>query len=186
MALRVVIPAKPFVEAKGRLASALNPAQRVQLAERMFRHVLGVAVSCFGAANVLVVSRSEEILAIMRGKGGTAVPERDPSDLNSALSQAVLAAGVSNVLVVAGDLPLLGQDDLAEMVRHECTIAPDRHECGTNALLWPAALPFAFGEGSLARHREIAVGAGLVPVTLRRRGLSHDVDVPADLDGLAL
>ena len=142
MGLRVIIPVKPFAEAKQRLAPVLNPAQRAQLAERMFRHVFGVAVSCFGAANVLVVSRSEDVLAMARNEAGIAVPEDNRCDLNSALSRGVLAAAASRVLVVASDLPVLGCDDLAEMARGECAIAPDRRQRGTNALLWPAHLPF--------------------------------------------
>ena len=153
MDLYIIIPVKPFAEAKQRLASILNPLQRAQLAERMFRHVFGVAVSGFGAANVLVVSRSHDVLAITRSEGGHAVPESDPPDLNSALSQAVRAAGVSRVLVVASDLPLLDGDDLTEMTRNECAIAPDRHERGTNALLWPSSLSFACRASSYpSRH----------------------------------
>jgi len=182
--MRVIVPVKPFADAKRRLSPVLNPAQRATLAERMFRHVLGVAVSCFGAANVLVVSRSEDVLATAQTEGAVAVAEDNPSGLNSAVSQAVRAAAVLRVLVVASDLPVLGCDDLAEMARGECTIAPDHHRRGTNALLWPAHLPFAFGENSFTRHRAIAEGAGLVPTILVRRGLAYDIDVPEDLNSL--
>lgn len=184
MDFRVIIPVKPFAEAKQRLSPVLDSERRAQLAERMFSHVFDAAVSRFGAANVLVVSRSEDVLAIARIEGGAAVQERAPSDLNSALSQAVLAAAVPRVLVLASDLPLLSEDDLAEITRYECAIAPDRHGRGTNALLWPARLPTAFGENSFARHREIAETAGLAPVLIVRRGLAHDVDVPDDLDSV--
>src|SRR5438045_8156999 len=114
MGLRVIIPVKPFAEAKQRLAPALNSAARAQLAERMFRYVFGIAQSRFGAANVLVISRSQDVLAIARHEGGVGVLENAPSDLNSALSQAVPVASVPRILVVASDLPLLGQDDLTE------------------------------------------------------------------------
>ena len=184
MALRVIIPVKPFNEAKQRLAPALNPVQRARLAERMFRHVFTVTVSSFGAANVLVVSRSEGVLATTRSEGAVAVHEDTPSDLNSALLQAVGAAAVSRVVVVASDLPDLDSSDLAEIADCECAIAPDRRQQGTNALLWPAYLPFAFGENSFARHRTIAETARLAPTILMRRGLAHDVDVPEDLGGL--
>lgn len=184
MDLCVIIPVKPFAEAKQRLSPVLNAEQRPQLAERMFRHVFGVAVSRFAGANVLVVSRSEDILEIARSEGGAAVRERAPSDLNSALSQAVLAAGVPRVLVLVSDLPLLCADDLVEMTRYECAIAPDRHGRGTNALLWPTRLRIAFGENSFARHQEIAETAGLAPALIVRRGLAHDVDVPDDLDNV--
>lgn len=181
MDLRIIIPVKPFSEAKQRLAPVLNPVQRAKLAEHMFRHVFEVAASCIGPANVIVVSRSEDILALARNEGGLDVLENNLSDLNSALSQGVLAAGVSRVLVVASDLPVLGYDDLVELAHSDCAIAPDRHQRGTNALLWPAGLLFAFGENSLARHRAIAENAGIAPTILVRRGLAYDVDVPDDL-----
>jgi len=184
MDLRVVIPVKPFGEAKLRLAPALDPAQRARLAERMFRHVLRVASTAFGAANVLVISRSHDVLAIAATEGATSICESEPSDLNSALSQAARFAqshGASHVLALASDLPLLQESDLAELARHGCAIAPDRHSRGTNALLWPANLPFAFGENSFARHLTIADKAGVSLQAVHRPGLAHDVDVPSDL-----
>src|SRR5437763_16687237 len=128
MGLRVIIPVKPFAEAKQRLAPALNSSSRELLAARMFRHVFGIAQLRFGAANVLVISRSQDVLAISRDDDGVGVQENAPSDLNSALSQAVPVAAVSTILVVASDLLLLGQHDLTELARHECAIAPDRQE----------------------------------------------------------
>lgn len=184
MDLRIVIPAKPFTEAKQRLASVLNPVQRAELAERMFRHVFMVAESFLGAANVLVVSRSEDVLTLARNADAITVREGNPSDLNFAVTQAAGAAGAPRVLVVASDLPLLRRDDLAEMARHECAVAPDHHQRGTNALLWPAHLPFAFGENSFARHGAIAAAAGIDPIIVARRGLAQDVDEPTDLNSI--
>lgn len=184
MDLRIVIPAKPFIKAKQRLASVLNPVQRAELAERMFRHVLGVAVTFLGAANVMVVSPSEDVLALALSRDAVTVREGNPSDLNSAVAQAAAAAGVPRVLVVASDLPLLDGDELAAMAGNECAIAPDRHQRGTNALLWPAHLPFAFGENSFARHRAIAAAARIDPIIVARRGLAHDVDEPTDLNSV--
>jgi 2-phospho-L-lactate guanylyltransferase len=151
----------------------------------MFRHVLGIAESCFGVANVLVVSRSEDVLAIARSEGGVAVVENTSSDLNSALSQAAHVAAASRILILASDLPLVEKSDLAEMSRHACAIAPDRHERGTNALLWPVHLPFTFGENSFARHRAIAASAGFAAQIVERAGLAFDVDLPEDFKDLS-
>ena len=189
MDLRVIIPVKRFVEAKQRLSPALNAMQRGQLAERMFRHVFGTAAAVFGAANVLVVSRSPETLSIAETEGAIALLESEPFDLNPALLQAARFGGPgahSKLQIVASDLPLMEQDEIVEMSSNDCAIAPDRHRRGTNALLWPSTLPFAFGENSFARHQAIAETAGLVPITVVRRGLAHDVDVPEDLNGLYL
>lgn len=184
MTLRVIIPVKPFGEAKQRLSAMMDPGERARLAEGMFRHVFRVSASCFGAANVLVVSRSEEVLALARREGGATVQEEKPFDLNSALSQARHTAAASRVLVLASDLPFLGADDLEEMAAEQCAIAPDRHRRGTNALLWPSQLSFAFGDNSFVRHRALAERAGLLPAIVEQRGLAQDVDVPEDLEGL--
>jgi 2-phospho-L-lactate guanylyltransferase len=184
MGLRVIIPVKPFADAKQRLAPALDPTERAQLAECMFRHVFDMASGYFGAPNVLVVSRSQDILAITEEEEAVGVPEDGTSDLNSALANAARLAtmhGASRVLVLAGDLPLLGEDDLAQMATHTCAIAPDRHRRGTNALLWPVTLSFSFGDNSFARHRAIAENAAVSPQVIDRPGLAHDVDVPEDL-----
>jgi 2-phospho-L-lactate guanylyltransferase len=183
----VIIPVKPFAEAKQRLSPTLNSIQRAQLAERMFRHVFGVASTVFGAQSVLVVSRSREVLAMAETEGAFALLESGPPDLNLALLQAAQFAsprGHSELLIVASDLPLLGKDDLVEMITKVCVIAPDRYKSGTNALLWPAHLSFHFGENSFERHRAIAETAGLAPAIFVRQGLAHDVDVPEDLIAL--
>ncbi|HEX3431606.1 MAG TPA: 2-phospho-L-lactate guanylyltransferase [Rhizomicrobium sp.] len=182
--MRVIIPVKPFAEAKQRLAPVLNPAERAALAEDMFRHVLRTASAVFGASDVLVISRAPDVLAIAESVRALALGEEGPPGLNSALMQAARFAnlrGHSKVLVLASDLPLLAESDLAEMAGYACAIAPDRHDRGTNALIWPSHLAFAFGENSLLRHRTTAEVAGLDPKLFVRRGIAHDIDVPADL-----
>ena len=182
--MRVIIPMKPFAEAKQRLAPALDPGERAKLAERMFRHVLRITSGVFGAPNVLVVSRARDVVGLAEAGGANGLLETGVADLNSALAQAachVSARGESRVLIVASDLPLLGEQDIAEMAKWDCAITPDRHQCGTNALVWPVDLPLLFGNHSFARHHAAAEGVGLVAHVVVRRGLSHDVDVPADL-----
>jgi 2-phospho-L-lactate guanylyltransferase len=184
MNLRVIIPVKPFGQAKQRLAPALQPAERARLAERMFRHVLGTASVAFGHANILVVCSSSDVCAIAKSEGAIGIREMGLPDLNAAIAQAATFAGNSGAsmhLVLASDLPFLEQSDLIDLAAYGCAIAPDRHERGTNALLWPPHLPFEFGEGSFARHRGTAERAGFKPYICLRRGLAHDIDVPDDL-----
>lgn len=67
-------------------------------------------------------------------------------------------------------------------------LAPDRRERGTNALLLrpPAALPFAFGPDSLARHHAAAAARGLPVRLYRAPGAALDLDTPDDLAALRL
>ncbi|HEY3636573.1 MAG TPA: 2-phospho-L-lactate guanylyltransferase [Rhizomicrobium sp.] len=186
MSLRIILPVKPFAEAKQRLASVLSPAARAELAENMFRHVLGVACDFAEPRAVIVVSLGREVLAVAAAHGATPLAESSQSGLNGALRQArefVFEDGALRLLVVASDLPLLHRDDLAALTEQDCAIAPDRHRQGTNALLWPASAraEFHFGENSFPRHCEAAKSAGLSPQIIIRPNLAHDVDLPADL-----
>ena len=186
MTLRIVIPVKPFAEAKQRLAPALNAEARAQLAESMFRHVFDVATRFAGSRAAIVVSRAPDILRHAAESGAAGLLETGNPNLNSALVQAADFArglGASLLLIIASDLPFLGESDLEAMTKRPCAIAPDRRGQGTNALLWPLS-PFAgfhFGEGSFARHRSAAGEVGLDPQTVSRPGLMHDIDLPCDL-----
>jgi 2-phospho-L-lactate guanylyltransferase len=124
-----------------------------------------------------------------------ASPLRESGGLNEGLELGrrwALAGGADMLLVVLGDLPLLSASDVRAMVRMggegichpRVVLAPDRREQGTNALLVrpPAALPFAFGPGSLARHLALARAHGVEPALFRSPGTSFDVDLPEDLD----
>lgn len=186
MALRIIIPVKPFAEAKQRLAPVLTRRQRATLAERMFQHVFATALRLADAPGLIVITRATEILALAEAKSAVGLMESGAGDLNSALAQAsdlARASGASKLLILASDLPLLREEHLVAMARHDCAIAPDRHGHGTNALLWPAhpSLGFCFGENSFRRHCAIARAAGLDPQIMTHRGLAHDVDVPKDL-----
>jgi 2-phospho-L-lactate guanylyltransferase len=186
MDLRIILPVKPFGEAKQRLAMAIAAAARARLAEDMFRHVFATASDFAGPSAIIIVSHGADVLDFAKAQGATALAEQSLSDLNGALQQAAEFArnsGASKLLVAACDLPFVSDADLAALALHDCAIAPDRHGRGTNALLWPVSpLPgFHFGENSLARHCEAARAAGYEPQIVTRPGLAHDIDLPSDL-----
>ena len=178
---RILIPVRPFGEGKTRLAGVLGPEERGQLAERMFRHVLGVARD-FG--DCFIVTREERLLAEFPD-----IAIRDHGDgPNAALEQAAaILAGEAPLLVLAADLPLLAAAELATMLgllrEAEVVAAPDAAGAGTNALLLarPGCVPYAFGPGSLARHRALALAGGWRFAACRLPGLARDIDSPADL-----
>src|ERR1700735_2525447 len=108
MDLRIILPVKPFGEAKQRLAEAIKPAARARLAEDMFRHVFAVATDFAGPSAIIVVSRGPDVLELATTRGAMALVEHSPFNLNAALRQAAAFAGdsgASNLLVVASDLP---------------------------------------------------------------------------------
>ncbi len=90
-----------------------------------------------------------------------------------------------------GDCPLLDADQIDELIAYPVTepsalIIPDRHGTGTNGLLLtpPGALTPSFGEGSCARHFELALSQGTTPEVVSVQSLALDIDTPDDLDTL--
>lgn len=187
MNCQIVIPVQPPEEGKSRLAAVLDAPERAALVERMFRHVLAVAVCSVPAAQVRVVSRSPLLLDIAEASGALAVQEQS-SGLNRALEQAAALCNPNlPLLALSADLPLLDPADIAAMItalgQADVIAASDCAGSGTNGLLLRRAgmIAYAFGEGSLDRHRALAERGGHRFGSVRRPGLSSDIDEPADL-----
>lgn len=117
--------------------------------------------------------------------------EQRADELNGLLEQGrewAAQVEADALLVIFADLPLLDPRNIEEMqvlAGEDGTIvlAPDRHHTGTNAMLArpPQAARFAFGVGSLARHKALAAEAGLRVLEYESTGTSFDVDTPGDL-----
>ncbi|MFQ3536340.1 MAG: 2-phospho-L-lactate guanylyltransferase [Aggregatilineales bacterium] len=186
-----IVPVKPFVRAKSRLASVLTPEQREALAERMLRHGLATLSSVPAIAGVMVISRDTKVLTIAREYGAQTVQESGAPELNDALLRATELArlrGATSVLVVPADLPIYTAQDIEELLglgRYGQTVVlvPDRNEDGTNAMLIkpPALIPYSFGAGSFQRHCDLAKQHGATLKIHRSERLSVDIDTPSDL-----
>src|SRR6266702_8184546 len=100
------------------------------------------------------------------------------------------AIGITNALIVAGDLPLVCSESLtallqgAHLQERGVTIVPDRHHVGTNALVCtPAhAIRLRFGPNSFAEHLRTAQDHGLEARIFESGELALDIDEPEDLD----
>lgn len=185
MPVAVVVPVKAFGAAKVRLAPALDPRARAALARSMAAQVVAAA----GPLPVTVVCDDIEVADWARAQG-VGVGWTPGLGLDGAVEAgvaAVEAAGASRVVVAHADLPLAR--DLAGLARPHpdqattITIVPDRHRDGTNVILLPAGcgFRFAYGPGSLARHRAEAARLGLAVRVVADARLGWDVDVPGDL-----
>jgi 2-phospho-L-lactate guanylyltransferase len=205
-----LIPAKPYTEAKSRLAPVLSREQRMTLSRWLLEHSLRLALAAVG--HVVVVSRDPALLAQARALGACGLREVQPG-LNPALSQAAHFAqvcGADGILVVPADLPRLTRQDLDALLAlggvgasvtpaptadspapgspgksaptSVLVIAPCRRGTGTNALLLrpPGLIPFAFGADSFAAHCAAARAAGVEPVVHRAESLAFDLDTPED------
>lgn len=192
--LWVVVPCKPFGEAKQRLAGLLAPSARAELSVWLLRRTLRTAQALPEIAGCIVVSRDEAALAQAATAGAIALAESG-RHLNAALRQATavaMAHGADSVLVLPIDLPLLETRDLAALVAAapappSVVIAAAERDGGTNALLLspPTVIAPAFGRGSRRQHEDRARSAGATVATYRCPPLALDLDTPADLQRVA-
>ena len=178
----VLVPVKSFGEAKLRLAPALDPAHRAELARAMATHVVRSAAPL----PIAVLCDDAEVAAWARELGALVVwePERG---LNRAVEAGVgrLAAGGARRVVVA-HADLAHARGLAWVARFAgVTLVPDHLDNGTNVICvpGPAGFTFSYGPGSLARHAAEAHRLRLPLRVVREPSLAHDVDLPSDLAG---
>jgi 2-phospho-L-lactate/phosphoenolpyruvate guanylyltransferase len=173
-----VVPLKPGLESKSRLATILSPEERCRLVETMARQVIAALDSVEAVGEIVMIGSLAGQDLLFRQ-----VPDHGRG-LNGELN--AMAATISGgLLIIHADLPWVRTGDIAALLtaaeNSGCAIAPDRHGEGTNALALrevPESFAFAFGEGSFAAHRA-SLGTRLTIV--ERDGLACDVDSPADL-----
>ncbi|HEY7996291.1 MAG TPA: 2-phospho-L-lactate guanylyltransferase [Steroidobacteraceae bacterium] len=189
--LCTVVPVKDPAVGKARLAPLLDARQRRELCLFLAQRTLELCAQAFGAESTIVVTASPEIARLATQAGVQVVPEdAKRNDLNAAIRLGAARArlgGAGALLVVPADLALLSVEELraaAEAIPPApgCLIVPDRRGSGTNmlGLAPPREDLFAFGEGSLKRHSELAERAGCEVLLHRSAALALDLDLPED------
>jgi 2-phospho-L-lactate guanylyltransferase len=191
MSLWAIVPVKPFLRSKSRLAGVLSPEERAGLSRAFLGHALDVLARVPQVTETLVISRDPEALALARDHRARTVTESGAPDLNAALRRATHVAqslGAQAVLIVPADLPLLATDDVRQLLAEDgvgpsVVVAPDRREAGTNALYVrpPGLIAYVFGPHSFRRHLAQAERAQARLRVCRLPGIALDVDVPDDL-----
>lgn len=180
----VLIPVKAFGRAKLRLAPALSPARRRELARAMASQVVRSAAGL----PVAVVCDDREVAEWASSLGALVLwePGRGLNPAVEAGVQQLRDLEVTSVIVAAGDLPLA--TDLRWVVDFPgFTLVPDRRRDGTNVIGLPAEVPFTFsyGPGSFGRHLEQARATGVPVRVVHSPPLAWDVDLPEDLAGIS-
>ena len=189
-----ILPMKPPGLGKTRLAGEFDPSFRSALAAAMYADVLTALARSALVERTVVVTSDFECARIAMLHGAQALDDPDLDGHSSAASlgaQAAAESGAERVLLVPGDCPGLDPaevDDLLAQPQSQpgCSVIPDRHGTGTNALLIapPLALSPSFGPGSHRRHLELAADAGIESGTVNVPSLAFDVDTPEDLQAL--
>ena len=185
------MPHRGLAAAKTRLASALDPQQREELARELLDRVLRTARQA--CTDVVVISPSAALEEVVAASGARLAVQRGMG-LNAGLDQArsdALFDFVDTLVVLHGDLPNLHVEDIGTMLAAlppdgsaGVAIAPDRAGTGTNALALrpPGVINFRFGEGSFAAHMAEVERAGVALSAVDRAGLAFDLDTPDDLE----
>lgn len=190
--MHILLPIKRFSDAKTRLAPAVPPQVRADLARAMAEHVLALAAGIGGPTQVLVLAGDAEVTALAARAGVPVDREDEGAGQSAAIARAarrLASEGIRQILALSADLPLLTETDIRVLIaaHHETgpsvTVAADRHLLGSNALALspPDLLLPQFGTDSLRRHREAAREKGVEAAVLYREGLAFDIDTPEDL-----
>lgn len=191
--LWALLPLKSFVNAKQRLSGVLSPQQRQHFFHFMVEDVLEVLANHAGIDKLVIVSDDPGAELLAEHYGVDYWPEESlpGSGLNAVVAgfaRTVAQRGVDSLLVVHGDLPLLSGAQLDQLIAAHglapaVTIAPDRHQQGSNCLLCspPTVIDFHYGENSLQKHRQASESRGVTMLELALPGIACDIDSPEDL-----
>lgn len=189
-----ILPLKDLVQAKSRLAGLLSPSERRALAQAMVEDVLRALTSAPSVDGVVLVSDdpAAQLLAHRYRLHWLEERQLPGRGLNAAINGALAVLegrGVSDAMIVHGDLPLVTAADFETLIAHyrriprSLVIAPDRHHLGTNIMLLPVGLQvtLAYGQRSCSQHSASAAELGYQVELVQRPGSCMDVDEPRDL-----
>jgi 2-phospho-L-lactate/phosphoenolpyruvate guanylyltransferase len=186
-----VIPVKGAALAKQRLADAVSPRLRKDLALAMFQDVLDAVVAAPELHGIVVVTADPTVAEIAQRAGAEIWSDGAYDGHTGAVTAAArrLAAASCTMLTIPGDVPLVSAADISSVIAAHpiagpaFTIVPAGDELGSNTIVCsPAdAVPLRFGPDSYFPHLAAARAAGLTPTIVRHRAIAHDIDEPSDL-----
>jgi len=191
----LLLPIKDLRQAKQRLAPLLNPEERFELAQVMLADTMRAVRGVRRADKIFVVTNYAPAMQAAEENGWELLREEQQISESvsvDAASRQCAEHGVTSLLRLPLDVPLVQPGDIDELLAFECAapalvIVPSRDGTGTNAILRtpPALFPSHFGPGSFAKHCAEAQRAYAQIVVRRNARLEMDVDDEADLRALA-
>jgi 2-phospho-L-lactate guanylyltransferase len=190
----LLLPVKDLNNAKKRLMGLLTPEQRFALAGAMLADTIRAVRGVRCAEKVFVVTNYEPVMQLAEENQWEILREEQQiSESNSVddASKICEQRGVTGLLRLPLDLPLIQSRDIDELLTVECqapalVIVPSRDGTGTNAMMRtpPTLFPSHFGSGSFAKHLAEAERAHARVMVRRNARLEMDVDDEADLRAL--
>jgi 2-phospho-L-lactate guanylyltransferase len=190
----VILPVKHLQNAKQRLANSLSPEERFSLATAMLADTVRALTAVRRAGKIFIATNYEPAIHAAEEHGWELLLEKEQiSESHSvdAASRICTDLGVTHLLRLPLDLPLVQSTDIDELLSMDCSapalaIVPSRDGTGTNAILrsHPCLFPSHFGTGSFAKHLAEAEHAGAQIIVRRNPRLEMDVDDESDLRAL--
>ncbi len=190
----LLLPVKDLNNAKKRLIGVLTPEERFALAGAMLADTIRAVQSVRCVEKIFVVTNYEPVMRLAEENRWEILrEERQISESHSvdAASRICEQKGVTGLLRLPFDVPLIQSSDIDELLTVEChapglVIVPSRDGTGTNAMLRmpPTLFPSHFGNGSFAKHLAEAEKADATVLVRRNARLEMDVDDEADLRAL--
>jgi 2-phospho-L-lactate guanylyltransferase len=190
----LLLPVKDLKNAKKRLSGVLTPEERFGLAQAMLADTIRAVRGVVRAEKIFVATNYEPVMNLAEEYGWEIIREREQKSESDSVDSASLicvARGVTGLLRVPLDLPLLRSDDMDDLLAVDCqapalVIVPSRDGTGTNAMFRtpPTLFPSHFGNGSFARHLAEGENAGARIIVRRNSRLEMDVDDESDLRAL--
>lgn len=190
----LLLPVKDLHNAKKRLIGVLSPEERFALAEAMLADTIRAVKGTCRAEKVFVVTNYLPAMHLAEKNRWEILREdQQISESHSvdAASRICEQRGITGLLRLPLDLPLIKSSDIDELLAADCPgpsllIVPSRDGTGTNAILRtpPTLFPSHFGTGSFAKHLAEAENARARVVVRRNPRLAMDVDDESDLRAL--
>lgn len=190
----LLLPVKDLSNAKMRLLGVLMAEERRGLAAAMLTDTIRTVRGVRRAQKIFVVTNYDPAIHAAQENGWEVLREdRQISESHSVdfASRVCEERGVTGLLRVPLDVPLMQAGDIDELLAVECeepalVIVPSRDGLGTNAILRkpPTLFPSHFGEGSFAKHVGEAERVGARVIFRKNPRLELDVDDEADLRAL--
>ena len=190
----LLLPVKDLRNAKKRLTDVLTPEERFALAEAMLADTIRAVQGVRCAEKIFVVTNYEPAMVLTKENGWEILREEQQISESysvDAASKLCEQKGVSGLLRLPLDLPLIQSSDIDELLAVECqapslVIVPSRDGTGTNAILRtpPTLFPSHFGTGSFAKHLSEARNSHAQVIVRSNARLEMDMDDEADLRAL--
>ena len=191
--IRAFVPLKHPACARRRMLEDLTAKQRHSMYFTLARRIITALRDVPMVRDTVIVTSSAEVEIFAGHFGVRVMHQMRDEGINSACAAAIAsssAVGITNALIVSGDLPMVTSKSItallhaADLQHPGVTIVPDRHHIGTNALVCtPAdAIRLHFGPNSFREHLATARAHGLPTRVFESGELALDIDEPEDLD----